>query len=155
MSVLSERRRSYMVLSGIESWVFERESIYFYDQLCLIFQQVLSKMSRLFTGPSGMQRLFPPPASLSYLQVHHVGRAKPRHGAGLQTAQLPLQVACVTYIFLTISTFQPFTLIMSGGGQIEPGDAKISEKWPCSHHNNTALIKQASLVDNALVMTNT
>ena len=36
-----------------------------------------------------------------------------------------------------------------------PCDAKLSEKCPCLHNNNTALKKQISLFDTALVMTNT
>ena len=43
----------------------------------------------------------------------------------------------------------------SNGGQDAPCDAKFYEKCPCLHHNNTALIKQISLFDTALVMTNT
>ena len=35
------------------------------------------------------------------------------------------------------------------------GGARFSELFPCSHRNNTALIKQISLLDTALVMTNT
>ena len=42
-----------------------------------------------------------------------------------------------------------------GGGQDKPRDEKFSEKWPCSHNNNTALIKQKSQFDTASVMTNT
>ena len=44
---------------------------------------------------------------------------------------------------------------ISGGGANTPCDAKFCEKCPCSHNNNTALIKQISLFDTALVMTNT
>ena len=39
-----------------------------------------------------------------------------------------------------------------GGGEDRPTDEKFSEKCPCSHNNNTALIKQISLCDTALVM---
>ena len=39
-------------------------------------------------------------------------------------------------------------------GQGEPCDAKFSEKFPCSHNNTTALLKQISLFDTAIVMTN-
>ena len=39
-------------------------------------------------------------------------------------------------------------------GAIEPRYAKISEKCPFFHHNNTDLIKQISLFYIALVMTN-
>ena len=34
------------------------------------------------------------------------------------------------------------TLIVMGGGGIEPRNAKISEKCLYSHHNNTVLIKE-------------
>ena len=39
-----------------------------------------------------------------------------------------------------------------GGGQITPRDAKFSEQCPCSQNNNTALMKQISLVHTVLVM---
>ena len=42
-----------------------------------------------------------------------------------------------------------------GGGQITQRDAKFRKKGPCSHNNNTALIKQISLFYIALVLTNT
>ena len=42
-----------------------------------------------------------------------------------------------------------------GGGQDRPNDAKFSEQCPCSHNNSIAKIKQKSLFDTALVMTNT
>ena len=45
-----------------------------------------------------------------------------------------------------------FILIMWGGGQLQPCDARICVKCLCSNHNNTALIKQLSLFDTALVM---
>ena len=41
-------------------------------------------------------------------------------------------------------------MLGGGGGQIEPCDAKLSEKCLCFHHNNIALIKQISLFDIAL-----
>ena len=41
----------------------------------------------------------------------------------------------------------------SGGGEIDPYDAKVSEKCLCFHHNYTALIRQ--MFNTALVMTNT
>ena len=41
-----------------------------------------------------------------------------------------------------------------GAGQVVPCDAKFSETWPCSQHNNTALMKQICF-DTALAMTNT
>ena len=34
-----------------------------------------------------------------------------------------------------------------------PCDAKFSEKWQCSQHNNTALIKQMFPFDTAVVTT--
>ena len=37
------------------------------------------------------------------------------------------------------------TLIVLGGGQFTPRDAKFRKKCPCLHNNNTALIKQISL----------
>ena len=37
-------------------------------------------------------------------------------------------------------------------GGVEPCDAKFSEKFPCLHNNNTALIKQISLFYTALVI---
>ena len=49
----------------------------------------------------------------------------------------------------------PLIILEGGGGQIEAHDAKICEKFPCSHNNHTALIKQISLFDTALVKTNT
>ena len=42
-----------------------------------------------------------------------------------------------------------------GRGQVEPYDTKFSEKCPCSHNDNTAVIKQISLFDTAIVMANT
>ena len=46
-------------------------------------------------------------------------------------------------------------LIVLGEGLFGPCDVKFSEKCPCSHNNYTALIKQISLFDTALVITNT
>ena len=40
------------------------------------------------------------------------------------------------------------------GGEDKPSDVKFSEMCPCSHNNNTALIKEIYLIDAALVMTN-
>ena len=40
-----------------------------------------------------------------------------------------------------------------GGGQLGPCHARHIEECLCSHHNNTALIKQLSLFDTALVIT--
>ena len=40
-------------------------------------------------------------------------------------------------------------------GQNYPYDEKFSEKCPCLHYNNTALIKQIPLFDTALVITKT
>ena len=45
------------------------------------------------------------------------------------------------------------TLTIRGGGQVEPYDAKFRVKYPCSHHDNTVLIKQIFVT--ALVMKNT
>ena len=45
-------------------------------------------------------------------------------------------------------------IVFGGWGQIELCDTKLSEKCLYSHHNNTALIKQISLLDNFLVITN-
>ena len=39
-----------------------------------------------------------------------------------------------------------------GGGQGRSCDAKFSEKRPCSHNSNTALIKQIFLFDTASVI---
>ena len=38
------------------------------------------------------------------------------------------------------SSVNPNSIGVEGGGQDRPCDAKFSEKYPCSHHNNTALI---------------
>ena len=61
-----------------------------------------------------------------------------------------------------IELFFPDTIIINtniitgvGGGQDRPCDAKFIEKYPCSHNNNIALIKQISLFDTALVMIKT
>ena len=49
-----------------------------------------------------------------------------------------------------------FTLMYVGGGlQLEPCNIIFSEKCLCSHNNNNALIKQLSMFDAALVVTNT
>ena len=45
-------------------------------------------------------------------------------------------------------------IVIWRGWQVEPGDAKVSEKCPCSHNSNTALIK-INIPVSALVMTNT
>ena len=45
--------------------------------------------------------------------------------------------------------------VLGGGGLFGPCDAKFSEKCPCSHDNYTALIKQISLLNTALVIRNT
>ena len=51
------------------------------------------------------------------------------------------------------STYNDFSSgILGGGGQNTTCDRKFSEKCPCSYHNNTALIKQISLFDTAIVM---
>jgi len=51
------------------------------------------------------------------------------------------------------------TLIVLGGGpggSIDPATQSLEKKkCPCLHINNTALVKQISLFDTALVMTNT
>ena len=44
---------------------------------------------------------------------------------------------------------------MGGGGDIWPYDAKFREKCQWSHNSYTALIKQISLFDTVIVMTNT
>ena len=46
-------------------------------------------------------------------------------------------------------------LIVLGEGLFGPCDVKFSEECPCSHNNYTALIKQISLFDTALVITDT
>ena len=38
-------------------------------------------------------------------------------------------------------------IVLEGEGQVETLDAKLSEKCLCSHHNNTASIKQISMCD--------
>ena len=50
------------------------------------------------------------------------------------------------------TTFNPNNF--GGLGSIWPCNAKVREKkCPCLHNNNTALIKQISLIDTALVIT--
>ena len=44
---------------------------------------------------------------------------------------------------------------MYRGGEESPCDAQLSKKCPCLHKNNTALIKQTSLLEYFLYMTNT
>ena len=51
-----------------------------------------------------------------------------------------------------VPSFNPDNI---GGGAKRPCDAKFSENCPCSHNNNTAFMKQISLFDTAIVMTNT
>ena len=54
--------------------------------------------------------------------------------------------------FILWNYFESLTLLVLGGGrQNMPCDAKFSEECPCSHNNNTALVKQIYLVDTALV----
>ena len=60
------------------------------------------------------------------------------------------QAASAASLILT----NPYCIWGRGGGQIFPCDAKISEKCLCSHHHNTALMKQIFLFNTALVMTN-
>ena len=59
-----------------------------------------------------------------------------------------------TSLNLKITTIFPMNINPKsmGGGEERPWDAKFSEMCPCSHNNNTALIKQISLFDTALVM---
>ena len=67
---------------------------------------------------------------------------KRKGGYGLFLHHLsPLEKKICTQLY-------PITLHM-GGGQVEPCDAKCSEKSPCSHQNNIA----TPLFDTALVMT--
>ena len=61
-----------------------------------------------------------------------------------------------------IELFFPDTIIINtniitgvGGGKIGHATRNLLKKYPCSHNNNIALIKQISLFDTALVMTNT
>ena len=61
------------------------------------------------------------------------------------------------FISMNSNTLTLIIVVGGGGGrgQVEPCDAKFSEKCPCFHHNNTALIKQISLFDTALVIKKT
>ena len=62
--------------------------------------------------------------------------------------------ACLQFV---AASFNPNSIGGGGGrGSIGPCDEKLREKkWPGLHNNNTALIKQISLFDTALAMTNT
>ena len=51
-------------------------------------------------------------------------------------------------------TINPNSIRRGGGWHDRPNGAKFCEKCPCSHNNNTALIKHISLYDTALVITN-
>ena len=57
---------------------------------------------------------------------------------------------------LFVSYFAPINPNSIGGegeGLFGPCDTRFSEECPCSHNNYTALLKQISLFDTALVMT--
>ena len=54
---------------------------------------------------------------------------------------------------IIIICLNPNSIGGGGGGLFWPCDAKFSEKCPCSHNNDTALIKLISLFATALVMT--
>ena len=58
--------------------------------------------------------------------------------------------------FDPVPTVLTLTALGGGGGQIGHATQSFEEKkCPCSHNNDTASIKQISLFDTALVMTNT
>ena len=55
------------------------------------------------------------------------------------------------WISIQLGITQPLlTLFEWGGGEFSHATQKISEQCLCSHHNNTALIKQMFLFDTAL-----
>ena len=87
------------------------------------------------TGGTMIYSLSPSPVTFNLWHDHHDRMGE--HGKGI--------LASITF---------SLTLMVLGRGN-RPCSAKFREKWPCSHNNNTALIKQISLVDTALVMANT
>ena len=64
-------------------------------------------------------------------------------------------VSSLCLMDLHVMSTQVLILIVSGGGgQSDPATQNLEEKkCPCMHNNNTAVIKQISLFDTALAMT--
>ena len=71
------------------------------------------------------------------------------------TFNLSLKVSLLILVAQFIYLRRLTIIVLGGGGHIGPFDSKFSEKCPCSPNNYTALIKQISIFDAALVMRNT
>ena len=66
-----------------------------------------------------------------------------------------LNVKQIYFVLTKGGSRVPLALLVLGEGEVESCSAKFCENCPCSHNNNTSLIKQISLFDTALAMTNT
>ena len=67
----------------------------------------------------------------------------------IQPYTLQINAATDQYLIDVIVRIN-LTLILLWWGLFTPCETKFSKKCPCSHNNNTVLIKQVSLIDTAL-----
>ena len=66
-----------------------------------------------------------------------------------------LNYISVDVFYMSSPLINSLLIVLGGGGLFGPYDANFSEKCPCSHNNYSALIKQLTLFDTSVGMTNT